>query len=249
MTEEQIDALAEKYGDYNPHTVCYSFNADRDCRYNIYDFVRAVSAAGAAAQPVAMPPLPATHYVCGVEGDGYSEDRLYCNSPAWDEEAMHKYAKDFARAVLAANQTRLQEQVEPLPVVAWRVDGAFFGHRDCIPSGLLPPAAHPIPLADHATAVARIEALTAQERRTFEAGIAWKERAEKFEAQVEALRQDAERYRWLRNDATVHSLHAEDAEGMRYFYEGLDAAIDAAMRDKGEFDPAVASPKQGEQQT
>ena len=56
------------------------------------------------------------------------------------------------------------------------------------------------------------------------------ERAEEYaRAELESLRKDAERYRWLRRrqvECTPHVAISEQASGK------LDAAIDAAMKEK-----------------
>ena len=51
-----------------------------------------------------------------------------------------------------------------------------------------------------------------------------------WQQQVESLRADAERYRWLRENSTEYSLTQKDGYGGRELmgWEALDAAIDAA---------------------
>jgi hypothetical protein len=59
--------------------------------------------------------------------------------------------------------------------------------------------------------------------------------AAKRDAEIEALRKDAERYRWLRENRVSEN---DDGEKCVYFWAdfgysgGLDAAIDAAMREQ-----------------
>jgi len=55
-------------------------------------------------------PLPPTKYVIGIEGDGYSEDRL-TTVPAWDDEAMHAYS-DAENAALRAELASTNERWE-----------------------------------------------------------------------------------------------------------------------------------------
>jgi hypothetical protein len=52
----------------------------------------------------------------------------------------------------------------------------------------------------------------------------------RLHAEVEALRADAGRYRWLRENSTEYSLTQKDSFGGRELmgWEALDAAIDAA---------------------
>lgn len=60
--------------------------------------------------------------------------------------------------------------------------------------------------------------------------VARRERATRAEAEVEALRRDAERYRWLRDrhDKTHQDWHVRDQWNNVPAIGGLDAAIDAA---------------------
>lgn len=51
LTDEQIHELALKEGDYDERTCCWSFNGDSDCRYNIFNFARAVIAADQSQAP------------------------------------------------------------------------------------------------------------------------------------------------------------------------------------------------------
>jgi hypothetical protein len=45
LTDEQIDAMAHKEGDYDERTCCWSFNGDTQCRYNLTNFARAIERA------------------------------------------------------------------------------------------------------------------------------------------------------------------------------------------------------------
>jgi hypothetical protein len=60
------------------------------------------------------------------------------------------------------------------------------------------------------------------------------ERAEKAEAELAACREDAERYRWLRDGEIVCDTDfpaAKDIAGNALWLEELDAAIDAARKE------------------
>ena len=59
---------------------------------------------------VVLPALPKTDYVIGIEGDGYSEDRLL-SCPGYTDDEMHDYA---TAAVLADRERR----APAAPVVA-----------------------------------------------------------------------------------------------------------------------------------
>jgi septal ring factor EnvC (AmiA/AmiB activator) len=57
-------------------------------------------------------------------------------------------------------------------------------------------------------------------------------RVERLERENEALRKDAERYRWLRDDKNQLSeddICVSDSSFTAYFKDDLDAAIDAAI--------------------
>lgn len=40
---------------------------------------------------------------------------------------------------------------------------------------------------------------------------------------------DAERYRWLRNTATINTPHIATSDGWKYYTTGADDVVDAAM--------------------
>lgn len=63
----------------------------------------------------------------------------------------------------------------------------------------------------------------------------WRERAERAEAEVERLRKDAERYRWLRDPASnLDCIHTEPRANTLSVLSGkeLDTAIDTAMKER-----------------
>lgn len=64
-------------------------------------------------------PLPPTHYVIGIEGDGYSEDRC-TTMPAWDDDQMRSHAA----AVSAADNAVLRAENEALKLQAqcWKFE-------------------------------------------------------------------------------------------------------------------------------
>lgn len=62
-------------------------------------------------------PLPPTHYVIGIEGDGYSEDRLTM-MPAWDDDAV----RARAAAVSAADNAALREIISTHARIALEQD-------------------------------------------------------------------------------------------------------------------------------
>ena len=69
------------------------------------------------------------------------------------KEFTELYDTEHAAAVnerchenITALRTALAQQAEPVEPVAWRVGSFLYGHYDCIPSYLLPPAQQPLPL-------------------------------------------------------------------------------------------------------
>jgi len=67
------------------------------------------------------------------------------------------------------------------------------------------------------------------ERAFAEAQIAATATATK-DAEIESLRLDAARYRWLRDSASVETVHIGTRDGWSYHGTAADAAIDAAMK-------------------
>lgn len=48
--------------------------------------------------------------------------------------------------------------------------------------------------------------------------------------EIERLRLDAARYRWLRDSASIRTVHIGTPDRWSYFGSAADAAIDAAMK-------------------
>lgn len=48
-------------------------------------------------------------------------------------------------------------------------------------------------------------------------------------AELDALRKDAERYRWLRDRATVGTVHLQTPDGWAHYRSGADEVVDAAI--------------------
>lgn len=87
--------------------------------------------------------------------------------------------------------------------------------------------------SDHEAEVARLRAEVEENEKAINV---WRGRTQRAEAEAEAYRKDAERYRWLRNDAITGTRHdpAVLKDGPTdccdfMFGDELDAAIDAAM--------------------
>ncbi len=47
---------------------------------------------------------------------------------------------------------------------------------------------------------------------------------------LEAATKDAQRYRWLRNNATIATPHIATPDGWKHFCSGADEIVDAAMK-------------------
>lgn len=58
-------------------------------------------------------PMPPTTYCVGVEGDGYSQDRVYGSSPAWDEDQL-RAARESVAAEADARMARLCEAFQQI---------------------------------------------------------------------------------------------------------------------------------------
>jgi hypothetical protein len=48
--------------------------------------------------------------------------------------------------------------------------------------------------------------------------------------ELAALRKDAERYRWLRDTATIGTVHVQTPDGWAHYGIGADEVLDAAMQ-------------------
>jgi hypothetical protein len=70
-----------------------------------------------------LPPLPPTEYVLGIEGGGYNGVDRCSIWPAWNDDAMHAYAR-AANAPLIATVTDLRAALQDLvDAMTGRMDG------------------------------------------------------------------------------------------------------------------------------
>ncbi len=110
-------------------------------------------------------------------------------------------------------------------VTRLRTRGCWLCHGDCAAAN--PPVMH-CPVKEDNAAADEIERLTAQMRTMLVGAQAFEKRAERAEVERDALRADAERYRWLKANA-----RRLDFAGLSWT-QGceLDARVDASLRER-----------------
>jgi len=110
LEDWRVDEIAHKHGDYDVRNVCFSFSADNQCRYHLYDFVQECISAALAATPAPAPQVVAEPVgeIVGTEKRGFALMTLVRWEPGFNRNKIgtllyaHPAESDAARTALRA---------------------------------------------------------------------------------------------------------------------------------------------------